>query len=249
MTNEARTGTFLPTFGGAGPRSGFAKKDEVRSDQRVTTDYDSDLMSLWSRYVLPPLIETACRSHTIAAERARWVPRAHGRVLEIGVGSGLNLAYYDASRVERVTAIDPSAPLLERAALRVTSSPVPIDLVQMQAEALPFEDASFDSAVITYTLCSVESPRRALAEMHRVLRPSGELLLVEHGLAPDVSQQRWQRWITPAWRRVGGGCRLDRDVLTELKASGFSVDEIQAAYGEGPRWLGFTYQGVALKER
>jgi len=202
-------------------------------------------MSFWATHVLPRLVEKACRSHTIKEERARWVPRARGHVLEVGVGSGLNLSFYEPGRVERVTGIDPSEPLLARAGERARAAPVPVTLVRAPAEDLPFPDRSFDSAVITYTLCSVEDPRRALAEIRRVLRPEGEVLFVEHGLARDPEPRRWQRRLTPAWRRVGGGCHLDRDIFAELRAGGFRIDEARAEYGEGPRWLSFTYQGVA----
>jgi ubiquinone/menaquinone biosynthesis C-methylase UbiE len=202
-------------------------------------------MSFWDRRVLPYLIEKAGRSHAILELRQRWVPRAHGEVLEIGVGSGLNLRFYDPARARSVTAIDPSAPLLARAAARVHDTRVPVELVGASAEALPFADASFDSAVMTYTLCSIADPRRALAELRRVLRPGGELIFVEHGLARDDSTRRWQRRLTPLWRRVAGGCHLDRDAGALLRDAGFSSHDLTAAHNDGARWLGFTYQGSA----
>lgn len=156
-------------------------------------------MSLWADRVLPGLVEKACRSTTILAERRRWIPRAHGEVLELGVGSGLNLAFYDAARVARVTGIDPAGALLARARPRAEAAPVPVALVAAPAEALPFADRAFDSAVITYSLCSVDEPARALAEVRRVLRPGGELILVEHGLAPPA-RPRHDR--DPARRRL-----------------------------------------------
>jgi ubiquinone/menaquinone biosynthesis C-methylase UbiE len=202
-------------------------------------------MSLWARYVLPSLIEKACRSRAILDERRRWVPRAHGEVLELGVGSGLNLAFYDTARVRKVTGIDPSAPLLARAGTRAAQAPVPVELVEAPAERLPFPAGSFDSAVVTYSLCSVDDPGRALAEVRRVLRPGGELVFVEHGLAADARTRRWQRWLTPIWRRVGGGCRLDRDIGAILRGAGYQLDELSADHTEGAGWLSFTYQGTA----
>lgn len=201
-------------------------------------------MSLWSQRALPFLIEKAGRSHAILELRQRWVPRAHGDVLEIGVGSGLNLAFYDRERVRRVAAIDPSAPLLARAEPRARDAPVPVELVLARAEALPFPDASFDSAVMTYTLCSIGDPLRALAELRRVLRPGGELLLVEHGLAADARTQAWQHRLTPVWKRVSGNCHLDRDVPALLERAGLAADEVSGGLGEGARWLSYTYQGV-----
>jgi ubiquinone/menaquinone biosynthesis C-methylase UbiE len=202
-------------------------------------------MSLWSDRVLPHLIEKACRSSAILEGRKRWVPRAHGEVLEVGIGSGLNLEFYDAEKVATVIGIDPSAPLLERAAGRASAVPMPVQLVRGHAERLPFPDRSFDSAVITYSLCSVEDPARALAEVRRVLRPDGELVFVEHGLARDASTQRWQRWLTPVWRRVGGGCHLDRDIAAILRDAGYRSDDLRADYAEGARWLSYTFEGTA----
>lgn len=202
-------------------------------------------MSLWADRVLPHLVEKACRSAAILEERKRWVPRASGEVLELGVGSGLNLAFYDAAKVAKVTGLDPSAPLLARAAERAASAPVPVELLRGHAEQLPFAQGTFDSAVITYSLCSVDDPARVLAELRRVLRPGGELVFVEHGLAPDAATQRWQRWLTPVWRRVGGGCRLDRDIATILREAGYRTDDLHADYAEGARWLSYTFEGTA----
>lgn len=202
-------------------------------------------MGIWADRVLPTLVDKACRSGAILEERKRWIPRAHGEVLELGVGSGLNLAFYDPARVARVTGVDPSAPLLARARARAAEAPVTVELALAAGERLPFPDRAFDSAVITYSLCSVDDPARVLAEVRRVLRPGGELVLVEHGLAPDARTRRWQHRLTPVWRRVGGGCRLDRDPAALLRAAGYQADELTAGYGEGASWLSYTYVGVA----
>lgn len=195
--------------------------------------------------MLPWLVEKACRSSEIRAERERWVPRAHGEVLEVGIGSGLNLPFYDRGRVARVTGIDPSPELLARAATRAAEAAFPVELVLASAETLPFPDASFDSILTTYTLCSVSDLGRALAEVRRVLRAGGELIFVEHGRAPDPGPQRIQRWLTPAWSRVGGGCHLDRDIASSLKAAGLHSTDLATAYTDGRRWLSFTYTGTA----
>jgi ubiquinone/menaquinone biosynthesis C-methylase UbiE len=202
-------------------------------------------MSFWADHVLPHLVEKACRSRAILDERTHWVPRAHGEVLELGIGSGLNLPFYDRSQVVKVTGIDPSAPLLARAAARAGDAPVPVELVHASGEQLPFSDRSFDSVIVTYTLCSVDDPARVLAEVRRVLRPGGELLFVEHGLAPDARTQTWQHRLTPIWRRLGGGCRLDRDMAALLRDAGFRIDDLIADYTEGARLLSFTYRGTA----
>ena len=202
-------------------------------------------MGFWANHVLPRLIEKACRSRTILAERRRWIPRAHGDVLELGVGSGLNLPFYDAERVAKVTGVDISRPLLRRARPRAEQAPVPVDLIEASAEELPFVAASFDSVVVTYSLCSMEDPSRAAAEARRVLRPGGDLMFVEHGRAPDRGTRWWQRLLNPFWKHISGGCRLDRDMPAMLRAAGFELAELTAGYSGTVRWLSFTYEGSA----
>ena len=202
-------------------------------------------MSLWAKHVLPGLIERAASGPAILDERRRWIPRAHGQVLELGIGSGLNLPFYDPARVTAVTGIDPSVPLLRRAAPRAARAPVPVSLVEGWAERLPFDPGAFDSAIVTYSLCSMDEPARALAEVRRVLRPGGALVFVEHGLAPDAGTRWWQRRLDPLWRRFAGGCRLDRDPPALLRETGFAVDELTAGYSGTVRVMSYTYQGTA----
>ena len=200
----------------------------------------------WDARVLPWLVEKACRSTTILAERRRWVPQAKGDVLELGVGSGLNLAFYDAARVHEVVGIDPSAPLLARAQARVAGAPVPVELVEAACEALPFTAARFDTVLTTYVLCSVTDAARALAEVRRVLRPGGRLLFVEHGRSDRPRTAAWQRRLTPAWRVVGGNCHLDRDIAGLLRAAGFELLSLEAGHApDGGRLTSYTYQGIA----
>jgi ubiquinone/menaquinone biosynthesis C-methylase UbiE len=206
-------------------------------------------MGFWANRVLPFLVEKACRSSVILEERKRWVPRASGNVLEIGVGSGLNLAFYDPARVHKVTGIDPSAALLARAEPRAAATSVAVELVEGHAENLPFADGAFDTVVITYTLCSVEDPARVLAEVRRVLAPGGRLIVVEHALAPDESTQRWQRRITPVWRKVSGNCHLDRNIGEMLRDAGFAGDDLTTGFTDGASWLSYTIQGSTHPQR
>lgn len=201
-------------------------------------------MSWWDRRVLPVLIEKACRSRQILEERERLIPQASGRVLEIGVGTGLNLPFY-SPRVTGVVGVDPSAAILDRARDRASVCPAPVTLLEAPAESLPCPDGSFDSVVVTYTLCSVSDPVQALREARRVLRPDGRLLFIEHGLAQRTATRAWQRLATPAWRRLAGNCHLDRDVPDLLYRAGFDTTELRETPAEGLSWTGYTYEGVA----
>jgi SAM-dependent methyltransferase len=206
----------------------------------------SRIKRLWDTHALPFLVEKACRSGSILEERRRWVPRATGDVLEIGIGSGLNLGLYDAERVTSLVGADPSVPLLDKARLRARDAAFPVELAATAGERLPFDAARFDTAVVTYTLCSVASPSVVLGEIRRVLRPGGKLVLIEHGASPEPGPLRWQRRITPLWRQVAGNCHLDRDVAFELAAAGYVFDEVEAAHApEGSRLTSFTTAGIA----
>jgi SAM-dependent methyltransferase len=188
--------------------------------------------SFYDRHILPHVIGCACATRPIMKQRAKIVPRASGRVLEVGVGGGLNLGFYDLATVDQVDGVDPSDGLLARAAERRPAG-LDLRLHRGAAEALPFDDASFDCVVCTYTLCSVASPATALAEARRVLRPGGQFLFSEHGLSPDANVVRWQHRLEPIWRAVAGGCHLTRPVASAVAAAGFSVEVLGQMYVPG----------------
>lgn len=200
------------------------------------------MLSLWDRHVYPHLLERVCGTAAIHAERDRWLVHARGAVLEIGVGSGLNLPRLDPARVTSVVGLDVSPPLLARAAAR--RARLPVELVTGVAEALPFDAARFDTVLVTYTLCSVDDPARALAEARRVLRADGQLVFVEHGAGRTPRRLRWQRRLTPAWRRVSGNCHLDRDMPALIEAAGFAIRELDARDTDASV-LSYAYSGVA----
>lgn len=202
-------------------------------------------MGVYSKHVLPKLVDWACRESPIMRQREKIVPRARGRVLDLGVGSGLNFSYLDPGTVNKVWGVDPSLPLLARAALAAETSPVEVELVPGSAEDLPFEDRSFDSVVMTYTLCTIPGSDAALAEIARVLAPDGELLFCEHGLAPDPGVRRWQKLANPVWRRLGGGCHLNRDVVGLLETGGFEIENLETMYIPGWRPASYNYWGSA----
>jgi SAM-dependent methyltransferase len=204
-------------------------------------------MNAYERYLLPRLIDSACGAAPVRRQRRRVVPRARGVVLEIGIGTGRNLPFYDPQRVQRLIGVDPSAAAWRLAAGRLRGVPFPVEFIGLPGEELPLDPASVDTIVMTYSLCSIPDPAAALAGMRRVLRPGGELLFCEHGLAPDARVQRWQRRLDPLWRRIAGGCHLDRDIGGLLRAGGFRPQDAQSAYLPGtPRFAGFTTWGAAV---
>ena len=201
-------------------------------------------MGFYDRHILPRLIDLAMRSRVLDRHRRRAVALARGFVLEIGVGSGPNLALYGPA-AERVCAIDPSPELLRLAGERSAEAPVPVSLARASAEQLPFPDAVFDTVVTTWTLCSVADPALALSETRRVLKPGGRLVFVEHGLAPEPGVARWQRGLTPCWKHIAGGCHLDRGIDDLIRAAGFRLDALETGYITGPKPWTFLYHGSA----
>jgi len=205
-------------------------------------------MGLYSRYVLPKLIDTACSQPPMQALRERYVSRADGRVLEIGIGSGLNLPHY-SDCVTSITGLDPAAELTVMARQRAESANAPVDLLQVSGEEIPADDRSYDTLVCTWTLCSIPNVYRALQEMHRVLKPGGSFYFVEHGLAPEPGVQGWQRRLEPMWKKIGGGCHLTRKADELIANAGFVVGELDSGYQPGPRFAAFMTHGVAVKPR
>jgi len=187
------------------------------------------------------------RNYRLDPYRHRAIGAARGLVLEIGIGSGLNLPLYGRA-VDRVCGIDTSLELLRLARHRDADALVPVSLLRASAEHLPFADTVFDTVVMTWTLCSIAYPVAALIEIRRVLKPGGQLLFVEHGLSPEARIARWQHRLTPCWKRIGGGCHLDRKTDDLIRAAGFGLDEIETGYMKGPKPWTFMYQGSATKQ-
>lgn len=205
-------------------------------------------MGIYTKYVLPKLIDTACSQPPMQALRSRYVSRAHGDVLEIGIGSGLNLSHYGES-VTSITGLDPAAELTVMAKRRARDAAAPVEVLQVSGEEIPADDARFDSLVCTWTLCSIPNVYRALREMHRVLKPGGNLYFVEHGLSPEQSVQGWQRRIEPLWKKIGGGCHLTRKADDLIQDAGFILGEQDAGYQPGPRFAAYMTHGVATRPR
>jgi ubiquinone/menaquinone biosynthesis C-methylase UbiE len=200
-------------------------------------------MGFYENRILPHLLHLSMRQDTFSTYRRRLVPSAQGRVLEIGVGSGLNLPLY-TDAAQHVVGLDTSPRLLSMAQ-QVRGTAVPIELIEGSAEALPMEDKSIDTVVTTWTLCTIPDVVAALREARRVLEPSGALLFVEHGRSPDAKVRRWQDRLTPVWKRVGGGCHLNRPIRELLEATGFRIERIDTGYMKGPKPMTFMYEGRA----
>lgn len=202
-------------------------------------------MGLYARYVLPRLIESACSQKPLMNLRARYVPDARGRVLEIGIGSGHNLKYYGET-VSSVTGIDPAAELTARARDRAKNMHCSVYVIEQSGEVIPAEDEFFDTIVCTWTLCSIPNVYRALNEMRRVLAPDGRFIFIEHGRAPDPRTARWQSRIEPVWKQIGGGCHLSRPIDQLIEGAGFRIEHLETGHVPGPKVASFMYHGVAV---
>lgn len=202
-------------------------------------------MGIYAKYVLPRFIDLSMRNKETARVRGEWIPHARGDVLEIGIGSGLNLPFYSGD-VHRIYGVEPSPELQKLARKRSVGKAIDVEFLSQSAEEpLPLPDQSVDTVVITWTLCSIADPPRALRQMKRVLKPSGRLVFVEHGRAPDSRVAVWQDRLTPVWKRIGGGCHLNRKIDGLLLEAGFAIDELKTIYLPGPRPMTYTYQGFA----
>lgn len=201
-------------------------------------------MSFYQDQIVPLLINVAMRQRNLAAYRSRVIPTAEGRVLEIGIGSGLNLPYY-SSNVQDVIGLEPSPKLLGMARRAKRSGVMAVEFVEGSAEKIPLENAAVDTVVTTWTLCSIPDVSGALSEMRRVLKTSGRLLFVEHGRAPDPNVVWWQDRLTPMWKRIGGGCHLNRPIRSLIENAGFQFDRFDAGYMRGPKPMTFMYEGSA----
>lgn len=202
-------------------------------------------MGFYENRILPCLVHLSMRQETFSAYRRRVVASAQGRVLEIGIGSGLNLPFY-ADAANPILGLDPSAKLLTMArADHPRTATRSIVLIEGSAETIPLEDKSIDTVVTTWTLCTIPDVIAALQEMRRVLKPSGDLLFVEHGRSPDERVRRWQDRLTPVWKRLGGGCHLNRPIRELFEQSGFRIERIETGYMKGPKPMTFMYEGRA----
>lgn len=202
-------------------------------------------MSWYEEKVLPRLINVACSSKPAHKQREKVVPRASGDVLEIGFGSGLNLAHYDQDKVRRIWGLEPSEGMRKLAEEPIADSELDVELIDLPGEDIPLEDNSVDTVLITFTLCTIPEVATALEGMRRVLKPGGQLLFSEHGKAPDANVVKWQERMNPVWKKLSGGCNMNRDIPALLGAAGLEIQDDNRMYVPGLKSLSYMYWGAA----
>lgn len=202
-------------------------------------------MSFYERYCLPHFINFVCGLKDIQDQREKVVPLAKGQVLEIGMGSGLNIPHYNAENIELVWGLEPSEGMRKKAQANLKRAPFEVRWLDLPSEEIPLEDNSVDTVVLTYTLCTIPDWKLALQQMRRVLKPDGSLIFCEHGEAPDESVRKWQERIDPLWGKIAGGCHLNRPIPRYLEDGGFKINTIESAYISGPKIVSFEHCGTA----
>lgn len=202
-------------------------------------------MSFYEKHCLPHIINFACGMQAISEQREQMVPLARSRVLEVGMGPGLNIPYYNADNVELVWGLEPSEGMREKARSRLQKADVKVELIDLPGEEIPLEDDSVDTVLLTFTLCTIPDWETALNQMRRVLKSDGKLVFCEHGLSPDENVCKWQHRLNPYWNKFAGGCNLNRPIPELLKKCGFNVEQVAADYKPGPRPINYFYQGIA----
>ena len=206
-------------------------------------------MSLYDKYVLPKFLNCACGSNPVARQRQKVVPLVEGKVLEIGIGSGLNLPFYDKSKMDELWGLDPSEELSDMAKKVADSENIEVNFISSGAEEIPLPDKYFDSVLITYTMCTIPEVARANREIKRVLKTGGKLIFCEHGEAPDENIRKWQKRINPFWGKLAGGCNIDRKIPTLIQNSGFEIVELEEMYlPKTPKIVGYNYWGYAVEK-
>jgi SAM-dependent methyltransferase len=203
-------------------------------------------MGFYEKYILPKLTDILCSAKPLMKQRQKIVPLAEGRVLEIGIGSGLNLPFYDKAKVEHVWGLDPSKEIIAMAEKQARGVGFDVEFIRLSGEEIPLDDRSADTVLVTYTLCTIPDVVRALEGMRRILKPGGELIFCEHGAAPDKAVRRWQNRINPIWKKVAGGCNLNRPIPSLIEQGGFTIKSLETMYIPGWRPACFNYWGTAV---
>ena len=206
-------------------------------------------MSLYEKYLLPKFLNCACGSKPISYQRKKVVPMAEGKVLEIGIGSGLNLPFYDKSKLDELWGLDPSEGLSEMAKQVADEEAMEVNFISAGAEEIPLPDNHFDSVLMTYTMCTIPEVHRANKEIQRVLKGNGRLIFCEHGEAPDKNIKKWQNRINPLWKKLAGGCNINRNIPSLIQESGFDIIDLEEMYlPNTPKIAGYNFWGYAVSK-
>lgn len=200
-------------------------------------------MGLYARYLLPRIVDFVCSTSAHTRQREKVVPQVSGQVLEIGFGSGLNLSLYDPEKVDQVWGLDPSREMWSLVKNKCHRLPFKFNYIAASAESVPLADNSIDTALVTFSLCTIPDVDSALRDIHRVLRPGGRLFFCEHGLAPDERIRKWQHKMDPIWSRVGGGCHLNRNIPQLIRSAGFGIEVLKEMYTPGWKPAAYQYFG------
>lgn len=202
-------------------------------------------MKLYNKYILPKAINWACKQNSSMKQREKVIPLASGNVLEIGIGSGLNLSYYDTTKVTQLTAIDSNIEIWKRNSFDIKNLPFDFNFIEASAENIPATNNYFDTVVITYTLCTISNINKAFVEIKRVLKENGKLIFCEHGKAPDKKTEKWQNIINPVWKSISGGCNLNRDIPFIIENNGFKIIKLEKMFIPGWKPASYNYWGIA----
>ena len=202
-------------------------------------------MSLYNKYILPNAIDWACKQKSSMMQRKKIIPLASGNVLEIGIGTGLNLPFYDKVNVDHLTAIDPSTAIWNKNSFDTNTLAFEFDFIEAFSENIPADNSIFDTVVITYALCTIQDTDKAFDEIKRVLKREGKLIFCEHGKAPDKEIVRWQNILNPFWKKIGGGCNLNRDIPFIIERNGFKIIKLEKMYIPGWKPASYNYWGMA----
>ncbi|MFL2706767.1 MAG: class I SAM-dependent methyltransferase [Gammaproteobacteria bacterium] len=206
-------------------------------------------MSLYEKYVLPKFLNCACGSKPVSYQRKKVVPLAEGKVLEIGIGSGLNLPFYDKAKIDEIWGLDPSEELSEMAKQVADKESMEVKFISSGAEDIPLPDNYFDTVLVTYTMCTIPEVQRANQEIRRVLKDDGKMIFCEHGEAPDQNIRKWQNRINPFWGKLAGGCNINRNIPSLIQESGFDIIEMEEMYlPNTPKIAGYNYWGYAVSK-
>ncbi len=205
-------------------------------------------MSFYEERILPHIIDRACSTGQVMKLRSQIVPHARGRVLEVGMGSAINMEFYNPDNVEMVYGLEPSDGMRRKAQLNLSRSPIKVEWLDLPGEQIPLEDHSVDTVLLTFTLCTIPDWHAALNQIWRVLKPEGELLFLEHGESPHENTRKWQHRITPGWKKLAGGCHLNRHIADLIRHAGFEILELENLYiPRAPKIAGYIYKGRARK--